>query len=250
MQPLIIFDLDNTLAESKQPLSHEMATYLTRLLSHTRIAIISGGALTQFTEQVVKRLPRDAHLQNLYLLPTSGAALYEHVNGEWKKVYEERLSEKDAATIRTAMEETAKETRLIDFSSFSYGDRIEYRGSQVTLSALGQLAPVALKKEWDPSHTKRRALQAALAKKLPDYLVVYGGSTSVDVTKRGIDKAYGIHQLCERLHIKESDVLYIGDELQAGGNDEAVFKTGVSTCAVANPTETVRTIQRLLLTVA
>lgn len=246
MNKLIIFDLDGTLAESKQPLTPEMAELVARLLDETRIAIISGGDMPQFLKQVFARLPADANFANLYFLPTSGAALYEFCEVGWGKVYEERLSEREARTIESAMREAAEETRLIDFSEPAYGERIEYRGGQVTMSALGQEAPLALKKTWDPSHKKRHKLQAAIALRLPDYSVGIGGSTTIDVTKRGIDKAYGVRQLCKRLGIEESDALYVGDELESGGNDEAVYKTAVETKSVASPTDTEKLIEKLL----
>ena len=80
MYKLIIFDLDGTLTESKQSLTSEMAALLAKLLAVTRVAIVSGGALPQFLTQVVAQLPSDANFANLYLLPTSGAALYEFSN--------------------------------------------------------------------------------------------------------------------------------------------------------------------------
>ena len=243
---LIIFDLDGTLAESKQAITSEMAEQVAKLLTETRVAIISGGALSQFLKQVVALLPVDSNLVNLYLLPTSGAALYEFENDNWKKIYEERLSEKDKDIIETAMRDAVKETGLINFKDQSWGERIEYRGGQVTISALGQQAPIKLKKTWDPDHTKRHALRDAIAERLPKYSVSIGGVTSIDVTKKGIDKAYGIHQLCERLGIAEAESLYIGDELESGGNDEAVYKTAVQTKGVASPSDTERLIKELL----
>lgn len=243
---LIFFDLDGTLTESKQPLTPDMAALLAQLLEKYAVAIISGGALAQFMTQVVERLPEEAERSNLYLLPTSGAALHEWRQGRWNKVYEERLSEKDAQTIEAVMRTVATECGLVDFSTPAYGERIEYRGSQVTLSTLGQQAPVALKKAWDPDKSKRRALREAIAAKLPGFLVVMGGSTSIDVTKEHIDKAYGIHQLCAHLGIDESDAQYFGDELVAGGNDEAVFKTNAQARAVASPEETAHAIVSLL----
>lgn len=246
MYKLIIFDLDGTLAESKQPLAPEMATLVAKLLAATKVAIASGGALSQFLKQVVAELPSDANLANLYLLPTSGAALYECKNSGWEKIYEERLSEKEADTISTAMREASEETGIINFSEPAYGERIENRGSQVSMSALGQQAPVAEKKAWDPEHKKRRLLQAIIAAKLPEFSVRYGGSTTIDVTKRDIDKAYGIHQLSKRLGIEESETLYVGDELAAGGNDEAVFKTEAETKSVKDPAETITFIEGLL----
>ncbi len=246
MKKLIIFDLDGTLAESKQPLTHEMALALSKLLAVTKVGIISGGALSRFLKQVVSQLPVNTNLSHLYLLPTSGGAFYEFRDDNWKKIYEERLSEKEKDTIETAMRAAAKETGVIDFSEATYGERIDYRGSQVTLSALGQEAPIALKKAWDPDHTKRKALQANIAAQLPNLSVRYGGSTSIDVTKRGIDKAYGVRKLCEQTRVPEKDALYIGDELGADGNDEAVYKTKVATCVIANPSDTLRTIKTIL----
>lgn len=246
MPKAIIFDLDGTLAESKQPLTEKMASLVAKMLATVPVAVISGGAFSQFLKQVVARLPVDANLSNLYILPTSGAALYEFRNDDWKKIYEERLSEKEKDVIETAMRAAAQETGLIDFSTPAYGERIEYRGGQVTLSALGQQAPLEIKKEWDPSHTKRHELQAKLAERLPQFSVGIGGITSIDVTKRNVDKAYGIRKLCERLRIKESDALYVGDELESGGNDEAVYKTDVPTKSVKGPADTERLIASLL----
>lgn len=241
-----MFDLDGTLAESKQPITREMAERLTKLLALTRIAVISGGALPQFLSQIVAQLPENANLSNLYLIPTSGAALYELHLGEWKKIYEERLTEDETWTIDSAMREAIIETGVINLSVPSYDERIEHRGSQVTLSALGQKAPVDLKVAWDPDHSKREALRAAIAKRLPRFQVKIGGKTSVDVTKMGIDKAYGVRKLCERLHLDESTALYVGDELGPNGNDEAVFKTNIQTRPVRDTEDTTDLIDSLL----
>jgi len=245
MHRLVIFDIDGTLAESKQSLSHEMALALAKLLATTPVAIVSGGGLPQFLKQIVARLPRHTHLEHLYLLPTSGAALYERKNNEWHKVYEERLTEKETAHITNEITEGIGATGIIDLSHPAYGERIENRGSQVTLSALGQQAPLSVKQSWDPDRAKRLRLYEWLTPRLPDYEVRVGGTTSIDVTKRGIDKAYGVHKLCARLGIDERDALYVGDQLSRGGNDAAVLTTAVATCAVTGPADTLRTITLL-----
>lgn len=244
---VIIFDLDNTLAESKQPLTRAMAHLLEKLLERTKVAVISGGALEQFLRQVVAKLSADARMKNLYLLPTSGAALYEWRDGGWDKIYEERIPENDARAIETAIMTAAEASGVVDLATDGWGPRIEYRGGEVTFSALGQGAPIFEKKAWDPDHSKRKALQREIAKRLPvGYTAGMGGSTSVDVTKTGVDKAYGIHQLSARFGINEKDMLYVGDELIEHGNDEAVWKTQAKTKAVKNPTETARFIGQLL----
>ncbi len=247
MPELVIFDLDGTLTRSKQALAPSMTRLLAELLARTKVAIISGGAFLQFAKQVVAELGDDADIENLYILPTSGAALYEWRARAWQKVYEERISENDAKHIEEAIRMVSQETGLVDFSTPSYGERIEYRGAQVTLSVLGQQAPLSEKEAWDPTKEKRHTLQSALAARLPGYTVTMGGKTSIDVTREGIDKAYGIHQLSKRLKIPESSMLYVGDELGAGGNDEAAYKTNVKTRAVAHPEETKELINELLV---
>lgn len=244
--PLVFFDLDGTLAQSKQPLTESMAQLLSQLLHVTRVAIISGGALPQFLSQVVAKLPAHTDLAHLYLLPTSGGALHEWEHGAWKKVYEERLTDTESAQIEKVMHEAIANAGVIDPSAQAWGERVEYRGAQVALSALGQKAPPEAKRAWDPTHEKRQALQAYLAERLPAFTVKMGGLTTIDVTKNGIDKAYGIHQLCRRLSIDEKDTLYIGDELRKGGNDEAVYKTNAQARAVSSLAETQSVILDLL----
>ena len=246
MPPLIMFDLDQTLAESKQALTPHIGRLVGELLRQTKVAVISGGALPQFLKQVVAQLPPDAKLENLYLLPTSGAALYKWMHGLWCKVYEERLNEAEAARIKEAILVVAKETGLINFSTPAFGERIEYRGSEVTLSALGQQAPLDAKRTWDPDKSKRRILQQALATRLPEFSIGMGGATSIDITKKGIDKAYGITKIAEHLQLPVHEMLYIGDQLEKGGNDEAALRTPIRTYAVKSPSETAFFITSLL----
>jgi phosphomannomutase len=246
MPPLIMFDLDQTLAESKQALSPHMAELVARLLRQTRVAVISGGGFPQFLKQVVAQLPPSAKLSNLYLLPTSGAAMYEWKNGTWRKVYEKHLSQVDATKIKGAVRAVAKETGIIDFTKPSYGERIEYRGSEVSVSALGQEAPIDEKQAWDPDKSKRRLLQQRLAVLLPEFSVGMGGATTIDITKKGVDKAYGIVKTAEHLSLPTHEMLYVGDQLEPGGNDEAATHTAIKTHAVKNPAETAFFISSLL----
>jgi phosphomannomutase len=73
-------------------------------------------------------------------------------------------------------------------AAHSWGDRIEDRGSQITSSGLGRQAPLDAKKAWNPDFTKRERPQAALIHLVADVAVRVGGSTSVDVTRKGVDK--------------------------------------------------------------
>ncbi len=57
MKQLVAFDLDGTLAESKQPLQEPMGEALADLLGVAHVAVISGGDWPQFEKQVASRLP-------------------------------------------------------------------------------------------------------------------------------------------------------------------------------------------------
>lgn len=249
MSPLpdvVVFDLDNTLAESKQPVTEGMAEALAALLAHTHVAIISGGKLEQLTTQVADLLPPGADRARLLLLPTSGAALAAYQDGTWKVLQEERIPPDAAREVMETLESVAHATGCIDFTTPSYGPRIEYRGAQISLSALGQEAPIEAKERWDPDRVKRQALEAALTPALPDYDVKSGGLTTIDVTAKGVNKASGVRTLATHLGIPLTRMLYIGDALYPGGNDEVVTQTGIATRPVANPHETLQVIRDLI----
>jgi hypothetical protein len=123
---------------------------------------------------------------------------------------------------------------------------IEDRGSQITFSALGQEAPLEEKKQWDPNFAKRKKITPILEKLIPEFSVQLGGATSIDVTKPGIDKAYGIRKLHEILGVEIEDMLFIGDALFPGGNDYPAKQAGVDSIEVRDPDETKRVIEAII----
>jgi phosphomannomutase len=89
-------------------------------------------------------------------------------------------------------------------------------------------------------------VKTILDKSLKEFSITMGGSTSIDITKPGIDKAYGIGKLNEVLGIKIADMLFIGDALFKGGNDYPARKTGVDCIQVRDPEETKRVIETII----
>jgi hypothetical protein len=81
---------------------------------------------------------------------------------------------------------------------------------------------------------------------LPEFDVKTGGSTSIDVTRPGINKAYGVRKISEHLGIPIGEMLYIGDALFPGGNDAVVKETGIPTQQTSGPDETAEMIRALL----
>ena len=242
---LVVFDLDGTLAESNQSIDPEMGRLLTELLTVRPVTVISGGDWPQFERQLVGFLPEGADLTRLFLLPTSGTKLYRF-EGAWHGVYAENFTVEERDRIVAALGEAVVAAGLV--KDAATGEKVEDRGSQITFSGLGQAASLEAKLKWDPDRRKRDRLKALLDGMLPDFSVRIGGSTSIDITRRGIDKAYGIGKLAEAAGISFDEMLFIGDALYPGGNDAPVREMGVKTIAVRNIEETKREIERLIQT--
>lgn len=245
---LVAFDLDDTLAPSKGAISPRMGELLIELAERVEVAIISGGQLQQFRSQVVDRLPvaDAAVLDRLHLLPTCGTQYYRVTADGVRTVYAHALTDDEKQRALAAVEEEAR--RLGLWESETWGDILEDRGSQITFSALGQKAPVEAKMAWDPTGEKKNALRDAVAVRIPDLEVRSGGSTSVDITRRGIDKAFGMRQLSEQTGIPLDDMLFVGDRLDEHGNDYPVLAMGVTCHAVTGWEDTISYLEQIIPT--
>ena len=243
MKSLIVFDLDGTLAASKSALDAEMASLLHDLLSVVKVAVISGGAWQQFEKQVLSELPHDESLEKLSILPTCGTQFFQYT-GEWKKLYSEDLSAEEREKIVSAL------NKAIETAGFNvektWGETIEDRGSQITYSALGQQAPLQEKVKWDADFAKRTKIKAILEVLIPDFSIRIGGATSIDITKPGIDKAYGIRKLRDILGVSLQEMIYVGDALFPGGNDYPAEQAGVISIPVRGPDETKRVVEAII----
>lgn len=240
---LIIFDLDGTLAESKSAVDPEMVSLLVSLLRVTLVAIISGGDWPQFLAQVLSKMPAGADFDHLMLLPTCGTKFYRF-KGSWNKLYSEDLTAEEKRSTMTALDTAIERSGLKPAKT--WGEVIEDRDTQITYSALGQHAPLEAKKAWDPDFSKRKRFKAIVDSLIPDLSVKIGGATSIDVTKPGIDKAYGIRKLESILEVAISDMVFVGDALFPGGNDAPVRDEGVTSIQVRDPEESKRVIETFL----
>jgi hypothetical protein len=244
LKKLIVFDLDGTLAESKSALDPEMAVLLAGLLGVTKVAVISGGDWPQFEKQLVNNLPTGQKMDNLILLPTCGTKFFQF-NGSWKKLYSEDFTAEQKKKILDSFQ------RALDEAGFrpeqTWGEIIEDRGSQITFSALGQQAPITAKEKWDPDFKKRTAIKKILDSYIPQFSVRMGGTTSIDVTLPGIDKAYGIGKLREILGIAIEEMIFVGDAIFPGGNDYPAKEAGCDCIQVRDWNETKRVIEAIIL---
>jgi phosphomannomutase len=254
MKKIIAFDLDGTLAPSKSPLPDRIGELLNRLLNVFEVCVISGGKFEQFQKQLLNGLHAEPGLlERLHLMPTCGTRYYafDIAKNDWAQVYAEDFTEAQKQKIIVALKKAVKELGLQEKKV--YGETIEDRGSQVTLSTLGQdivdelgLEGVRIKEEWDPDNKKKEAIREFVAPLIPEFEVKVGGLTSIDITKPGIDKAYGMKKLTERLSISKQDILFIGDRLKEGGNDYPVKAMGIDCLEVSRWEDTALVLEAIL----
>ena len=242
---VLAFDLDGTLAESKSAITPRMAGLLVRLLDEVQVCIISGGAFPQFQAQVLDHLQAaPEQLARLNLMPTNGTRYYLYRDAAWHEIYAEDLPEDTKRKVIDVLTEGAKTLGL--WEENTWGDIVEDRGSQITFSALGQQAPVAAKTAWDPDGSKKERLRAWAAERLPGLEVRSGGTTSIDVTAEGIDKAYGMRKLLGELTVGMADILFVGDRLDPQGNDHPVEAMGIRSVAVKGWQDTADFVEQWL----
>ncbi len=224
-----------------------MGDLLVKLLAKYDVCVISGGSFKQFKIQVIERLDAPSNiLKRLHLMPTCGTKYYcfDELSNEWKLQYNNALSDDQKEHITKVLEDSAKELGL--WESNPYGEIIEDRDSQITFSALGQQAPAEPKYAWDPTGEKKLKIRDLVAKTLTDFEVRTGGTTSIDVTMPGVDKAYGMRKLVEQMQISKEEVLFIGDKLQEGGNDYPVKAFGIDTIEVQRWEDTALVLEGIL----
>ncbi|MEK7579913.1 MAG: HAD-IIB family hydrolase [Patescibacteria group bacterium] len=251
---LIVFDLDGTLVETKSKLDEEMADLLKQLLAVKKVAVIGGARFERFKEDLIDRLNAGPELlSNLFLFPTTASSFYRYNKGEWQEVYSEKFSQEEKSKIMDAFEKSFREINYANPEKI-YGELIEDRDSQITFSALGQDVVkelgeegIQLKKKWrDENQELKIKLTQTLQKYLPDFEVRAAGYTSIDITKKGIDKEYGIRQIEKHLGVSIEDMLFVGDALFKGGNDNAALKTGVMCFEVKIVEDTKKLIRYIL----
>lgn len=243
---IIIFDYDNTLADSRQPLDIEMRKLFCSLLEKKQVVIITGGTLEHAKKQITDIIPCLENIKNLHLLLTTGSIYYRWNNNEWEEVYSYVLSNEDAEYIISTFKKVI-DSMDINFSPNIKGEQFENRRTQITFSALGQDANLEDKKVWDPNQEKRKEIVEKLKQKLSNFDIHIGGTTSIDITKKGIDKKWGLETFFEYMKWNQKDALFIGDALFVGGNDYPVTKTDIDIKETTSPEETKKIINTILM---
>lgn len=248
---VLIFDVDDTVAESCQPISRDMFKALRAIQDiGVRLVFISGSTVDHIIEQLrsIIDLPWTPPVD---FLGTSGThyRIYIPIYQASTLVYNKYMSADNINYIFHHVKELVEKHNIQTLTTEE--DQIQDRDSQVTLSCLGRNAPSDLKREFDPDGSKRFAWAEELDKKLNcelavprRYTIRIGGTTSIDITLAGVNKGTGITRWLEHNGVDADECLFFGDQLQEGGNDNAV--KGIIDCVgVENPDDTIKELSEI-----
>lgn len=240
-----IFDLDETLAVSFQPPSESMLQRLTALQKVLPIAIMSGAGLDRICRDVIAHLSEPP--TNLMLFPNSSSQCFSYREGSWIPEYSHLLTEDERNKIKSVLTLALAEHDDLKNNTV-YGEQIVDREAQIALACVGADATTEVKAAWDPTAEKRLRIARSLSEKLTEFSILIGGASTIDITRKDSNKAFGVRWYANYLKTTPDQMLYVGDALYPGGNDEVVILTGVQARSVANPKDTEPVIDEILTT--
>lgn len=243
---MIVFDMDWTLTPSRDEIEADMAIALKSLLKKYKVWIISGWDFSQFQIQILQFLWWDQNLlKNLYICPTCSTKMYIYKENIWHNLYSLDLSIKEKKHIISVLE-----TAIIDLwltPPKIYWELIEDRWTQISYAFLWQIAPRELKSLYDPDFEKRKIIRQHIIKDLKWFDVLIWWSSTIDITRTWVDKAYGIEKLIEITWFNKNEIIFVWDAIFPWGNDyPPLDKLWITTKKVFNLKDTLNFINELI----
>jgi phosphomannomutase len=237
---ILVADVDDTVAQSTMPLESEMAQLITRLINKGYwVVFISGSTVEELFRQISCKVFPEHHL-----LGTSGTRYVKVVNGIKEECYNYLFSDSESEFLEKICFELVEKYKVEPMTDRK--DQIQDRGSQFTFSALGRHAPSEIKKNFDPQGKIRESWAEFLRGRLGvEWNVAVGGTTSIDITRKGQDKAWGLKEFAKYRNLKLEDMFFLGDKLMPGGNDYPLAEI-VYSFQVSGPQETLEILKKLV----
>ena len=221
----VIFDMDGTLSESRQPISDEMIECLRKIPNSYKKYLVTGSDMAKIEEQI----PVDVLLEVFdKVFACNGTKVYntyldldDEMNAaEPELIHKVSLtdfySDSDLNHIVNTLLKLAHETH----TKIKTGTFIEWRDSQINFSVVGRNCSREQREDyvkWDNKSRERKKLVEQLEDKFQGWGLSFrlGGQISIDITRQGWYKSYAFNNIDE----KPEDCVFFGDKIVPGGND-------------------------------
>jgi phosphomannomutase len=202
----ILFDMDGTLTDARQPIDPVFRDELLALCKRVPCHVVTGSDYGKVQEQLGVNL-------------CAALAAVFSCNGNVRHVGEAPATSEKALKWRLSEKQIYHLEKELEKSKFwlRTGNHIEHRIGCVNFSIVGRNANTeqrAAYKFYDQCKGEREQVLARLRKRVAfkGHQLVLGGETGIDIFPEGCNKAQ------VREHLK-GRVLFIGDRCEPGGND-------------------------------
>ncbi|MCM8824416.1 MAG: HAD-IIB family hydrolase, partial [Candidatus Omnitrophica bacterium] len=242
-RPVLIFDIDGTLAERKEVLSREITEILNEFMDRGHLVVIVTG--NPLDEELKKRLEGIWGKKNLILGVNISTQMFYFEEGLAREFigYRKGIRGEDKKKIISIIQEFIKGTKEDRFDyalSLSEEDLAILKDvlREGGLNIEDRVTRIAFRYEGfkdKMSEDKAREIRQAMVSILRDilreenitgYEVIMEGKTTIATGPVGIDKNDAIGFILEHFGLMAEDAIYFGDEFIPQGNDWPVVGVG------------------------
>ena len=210
-------DLDGTLTQHRQPLPKKNIDALKELSKKYKLIMVGAGQVERIFNQMEK-FPID-------IIGNYGMqyGVYNKKTGAIDLVFNKAV-DVDKKQIEERVNYLRNKYGYTEFK----GDSVEFHPSGcITFPILGTKADKDDKIAFDPDRKKRRKIYHKVCEIFSDYEVFVGGSSSFDMSPKGVNKYFALKDFAETNGYSEDEILFIGDDYGFGGNDEPVYLSNI-----------------------
>lgn len=201
-----LFDVDGTLTVSRTLMDPEFKEFFLKFIANNEVYLVTGSDYTKTLEQLGEDIMHG--VKRSY--QCSGNSLYEKgveiSHNEWTLGNEERdcLSHElfeSKFPIRTGINHIEERPGMVNFSILGRGANKEQREAYI---------------KWDKEHNERERIAGIFNSRYghKGIKAQVAGETGLDIVQDGCDKGQVLNDF------DDCNVIFFGDMMQPGGNDE------------------------------
>ena len=225
MPGALLFDMDGTLTDARQPISEDVVEALSSTAAGIRHYLVTGSDMCKVEEQIPKEILLELFSR---VYACNGTLVYNcdlDMDDENSPIEPELMhkvtlvdhySEADINHVLDILLKTAANTH----TKVKTGTFVEWRESQINFSVVGRNCTPAQREDyvkWDKKSGERKKIIDQLREEFKGWGLSFrlGGQISIDVTREGWDKSYAFENMPET----PDQCIFFGDKICQDGND-------------------------------
>lgn len=248
----LLFDMDGTLTDAREPISQEMIKCLKKTNPSLRKYLVTGSDMLKIEEQLGSDLILTL-FERVYAC--NGTSVYNcnlDMDDETRSIEPELIhksclrdhySDADINHITNTLLKIAFETH----TKIKTGTFVEWRDSQINFSVVGRNCSRDQREDyvkWDRKSGERAKIITRLKEEFKGWGLSFrlGGQISIDITREGWDKSYAFKNMNE----SPDQCVFFGDKICKDGNDLDIAMKCAKYHMVENPADLILQLQEYL----